>query len=116
MGKDLCELTVLTEVTDRPFSFFLLLDLLKKFPEMNEESRYLNLKGPITTAADDKFFNIFLNFRKNKITYFMRIVCQQTILMNIIPYLLFLKKRQNVKLLSAANYRWRFMGLVSYLT
>ena len=25
------------------------------------------------------------------------------------PYLLFLKKPQNLKLLSAANYRWRFM-------
>ena len=29
---------------------------------------------------------------------------------NIIPYLLFLKKRQNLKLSSAANYRWRFKG------
>ena len=26
------------------------------------------------------------------------------------PYLLFLKKRQNFKLSSAANYRWRFKG------
>ena len=26
------------------------------------------------------------------------------------PYLLFSKKRQNLKLSSAANYRWRFMG------
>ena len=26
------------------------------------------------------------------------------------PYLLFLKKQQNLKLSSAANYRWRFMG------
>ena len=26
------------------------------------------------------------------------------------PYLLFLKKRQNLILSSAANYRWRFMG------
>ena len=34
----------------------------------------------------------------------MRIVCQQTILMNIMPYLLFLKKQQNLKLSSAANY------------
>ena len=29
---------------------------------------------------------------------------------NIIPFLLFLKKRQKSKLLSAANYRWRSMG------
>ena len=27
------------------------------------------------------------------------------------PYLLFLKMRQNLKLSSAANYRWRSMGL-----
>ena len=26
------------------------------------------------------------------------------------PYLLFLKKQQNLKLSSAANYRWRFKG------
>ena len=31
------------------------------------------------------------------------------------PYLLFLKKRQNLQLSSAANYRWRFKGLVSGL-
>ena len=35
---------------------------------------------PIKTAADDKFY-IFLNFRKNKVYYFMRIVWQQKILM-----------------------------------
>ena len=33
----------------------------------------------------------------------MRIVCQQTFLMNNIPYLLFLKNQQNLKLSSAAN-------------
>ena len=27
------------------------------------------------------------------------------------PYLLFLKKQQNFKLSSAANYRWRFKGV-----
>ena len=37
-----------------------------------------------------------LVFGKNKV-YFM-------------PFLLFLKKQQNLKLLSAANYRWLFMG------
>ena len=42
---------------------------------------YLTLKAPITTAADDKFSDIFPNFRKNKEWYFKRIVCQQTILM-----------------------------------
>ena len=28
------------------------------------------------------------------------------------PYLLFLKKRQNLKLLSVANYRWHFKKLL----
>ena len=42
----------------------------------------LTHKASITTAADDKFCDIFPNFRKkNKVWYFMRIVCQQTILM-----------------------------------
>ena len=44
-------------------------------------SKFLTLKAPITTAADDKFWEIFPNFQKNKVWYFMRIVCQQTILM-----------------------------------
>ena len=38
---------------------------------------------------------------------------------NIMPYLLFLKKQQNLKLSSAANYWWRFKGLsppVKYFT
>ena len=37
----------------------------------------------------------------------MRIVCQQTILMQY--YALF-EKLQKLKISSAANYRWRFMG------
>ena len=42
----------------------------------------LTLKAPITTAADDKFCHIFpFFFDKNEVGYFMRIVCQQTILM-----------------------------------
>ena len=41
----------------------------------------LSLKAPITTAADDKFCDIFPNFLKNKVLYFMRIVCHQTVLM-----------------------------------
>ena len=39
----------------------------------------LTLKAPIMTAAHDKFYNII--FRRNKLWYIMRIVCQQTILM-----------------------------------
>ena len=41
----------------------------------------------------------------------MRIVCQKTILMKYHTlYLLFMRNSQNLKLSSAANYRWRFMG------
>ena len=40
----------------------------------------------------------------------MRIVCQKTILMKYALFF-FLKKRQNMKFSSAANYRWRFKGL-----
>ena len=41
----------------------------------------LALKAPIMTAAGDKFCNIFPSFQQKKVWYFMRIVCQQTILM-----------------------------------
>ena len=40
----------------------------------------LTLKVPITTAADDYFCDIFFIVQKNKVWYFVRIVCQQTIL------------------------------------
>ena len=72
----------------------------------------LTLKAPITTAADDKFCDIFPpNFRKNKVWYYMRIVYQQTILMKYHALLDILKKQQNLKLSSAANYRWLFKCL-----
>ena len=62
------------------------------------------------------FSTSFLIFEKNKEWYFMRIVCQQTILMKYHAYLLFLKKGQNLKLLSAANYRWHFKNKAWYLS
>ena len=40
----------------------------------------------------------------------MRIVCQQTILMKYHALFVILKKRQNLKLSSAANCRWHFKG------
>ena len=40
----------------------------------------------------------------------MGIVCQQTILMKYHALLVIYEKRQNLKLSSAANYRWRFKG------
>ena len=64
----------------------------------------VTLKAPITTAADDKFCDIFPNFRK-KIRY--DIVWESSassrFSWNIMPYLLFLKKWQNLILSSAAN-------------
>ena len=71
----------------------------------------LNLKAPITTAADDKFCYIsFLVFDKNKVWYIIRIVCQQTIFVKYHALFVILKKQQNLKLSSAANCRWRLMG------
>ena len=48
---------------------------MKVYPAFNK----LTLNAPFTTAADDKFCDIFPNLKKNEV-YFMRIVCQQTIL------------------------------------
>ena len=42
--------------------------------------------------------------------YFINIVCQQTVLMKYPALFVILKKRQNLKLSSAANYRWRRCG------
>ena len=41
----------------------------------------LTLKMPSTTVADDKIFRHLSIFEKNKVRYFTRITCQQTILM-----------------------------------
>ena len=55
----------------------------------------LTLKAPITTATADKSCNIFPNFQKNKVWYFMRIVCQQTILTKYHAlFVIFEKKRK----------------------
>ena len=62
------------------------------------------------TAADDKFCNIFLNFRKIEGMIFHENRLPADDSHEIMPYLLFLKKRQNLILSSAANYRWRFMS------
>ena len=51
-------------------------------------------------------FGIFFPiFDKNKVRYYMRIVCQQTILMKYHALFVIFEKRQNLKLSSAANYR-----------
>ena len=72
---------------------------------------YKSLKlAPITTAADDGFCNIFPNFRKKSgmIFHENRLPADDS---HEISYLIVtFEKRQNLKMLSAANYRWRFMG------
>ena len=47
----------------------------------------LALKGPITTAADNKFCYIFFNFQKNKMIFHEN----RQFSWNIMPYLLFLE-------------------------
>ena len=73
---------------------------------------WLTLKVPITTAAEDKFFDIFPNFWK-KIRYDIswELSASRQFSWNIMPYLLILKKQQNLKLSFAANCRWRFIAL-----
>ena len=78
---------------------------------MSKCNRALTLKAPESQLRQTtNFVTSFQIFEINKVWYLMRIVCQQTILMKYHALLLFLKKRLNLKLLSAANYRWRFMG------
>ena len=71
----------------------------------------LTLKAPIKTATDNKFWDIFSNFQK-KIRHDIswESSTSRRFSWNIMPYLLFLKKQQNLKVSSAANYRWRFKG------
>ena len=56
------------------------------------------------------FATSFLIFEKNKVWYFMRILCQQTILVKYHALFVTFEKAANMKLSSAAYYRWRFMG------
>ena len=64
----------------------------------------LTLKAPITTAADDKFCDIFPIFDKNK-------VCQQTILMKYHALLVIFEKAAKFEIVVCCTlYRWRFKG------
>ena len=65
----------------------------------------LPLKASITTAADDKFRDIFLYFRKNMIYNESHPPADESHYISCL-----LLSQQNLKLSSAANYRWRFMG------
>ena len=82
-------------------------------PLINKKKLTLTLKVPIMTAADSKFSNIFPNLKKNRDNISWessagrRFSCRR-FSWNIIPIFYFWKKRQNLKLSSAANDRWRF--------
>ena len=41
---------------------------------------FLTIKVSITSAADDTLCDIYPNFRKNKVWYFMRIVCRHFVI------------------------------------
>ena len=70
----------------------------------------LTLKAPITTA-DDKFCDIFPNFRKKGMIFHEnRLPADDSHEISCLIVVVFLKKRQNLKLSSAANHRWRFKG------
>ena len=62
-------------------------------------------KAPITTATDGKLTSFQIFEKKGTIFHENRLPASE----NIIPYLLFLKKQQNLKLFYTC--RWRFMGL-----
>ena len=70
-----------------------------------------SLKAPITPAADDKFCDIFPNFRKKKevmIFHENRLPADDS---HEISFLICnFEKAANLKLSSAANYSWPFMG------
>ena len=70
----------------------------------------LTLKVPITTAADDKFFDTFPIFEKNKVRYFTGITCQQTFLMKYHALFVIFEKAAKFLIVVAVDYRWRFIG------
>ena len=80
---------------------------------IENNSGHLTLKAPISTAADNKFCHIFPNLaKKNKIGMIFHENCQPADDSHEISCLIcfFLKRRQNLKLSSAANYRLHFKG------
>ena len=90
-----------------------------KYPEWKEKlkpSRWLlTLKAPISTAADETFWAMFPIFDKNKVCYYMRIVCQQTIIMKYHALFVIFKKtgqKFNCRLLQIIGGALRVMWLV----
>ena len=64
---------------------------------------FLTIKAPITTAADNKFSDIFPNLRKKNKVYFMRIVCQQTILMKYLALFVIFEKASKFEFVICCN-------------
>ena len=65
----------------------------------------------MATAADNKFCNIIPNFRK-KVWYYMRIVCQQTILMKYHALFVIFEKAAKFQIVvNCTYYMWCYNNL-----
>ena len=82
--------------------------------------RALALKAPITTAADETFWNNFSNFRKNEVWYSMRLVCWQAILMKHHAFFVIFEKAAKFELvvcckLYVGGALWVFVAVYLFL-
>ena len=82
--------------------------IMQNYPAGKE----LTLKGPITTAADDIFCDISSNFEKNKVWYFMRIVCSQTILMKYHALFVIFEKAAKFEIVACCKLHVALYGLM----
>ena len=78
-----------------------------KFPS---RQRVKPLKRQSQLQQTTNFSTSFLIFKKIRYDIWRESSASRRFPWNIMPYLLFLKKLQNLKLSSAANYRLRFKG------
>ena len=78
---------------------------------LSSKTQTLTLKAPIHNCSRRQILRHLSQF-STKIRYDItwESSASRRFSWNIMPYLLFLKKRQNLQLSSAANYRWRFKG------
>ena len=79
---------------------------------------YLTLKAPIMTAADHKFCDILV-FETNKVRYFMKIICQQQmILMKYMYHALFVifEKAAKFEIIICFKLLVAFYGLIDTTT
>ena len=75
---------------------FTIYELIEFHAHLNWAWFLLTIKAPITTAADDKFRNIFPNIQINKEWYFMRIVCQTIRMKYHALFVIFEKKNSKI--------------------